>query len=91
MLQLSLYNIFDRIVRSGPEPREAVLKLLAQLIQLNAKRGAMQVDPASVASDGLVINTQAVLLQLAGPFIDAQFSKVGTNFLPDILGVILLN
>ncbi|KAG0144275.1 hypothetical protein CROQUDRAFT_660243 [Cronartium quercuum f. sp. fusiforme G11] len=75
-LQLSLYNIFDRIVRAGPESREAVLKLWAQAIKLNAKRGAMHVDRGSVASDGVIINIQAVLLQFAGPFLDPQFSKI---------------
>ncbi|EGF97776.1 uncharacterized protein MELLADRAFT_118656 [Melampsora larici-populina 98AG31] len=75
-LHLSLYNIFDRIVRAGPEPREGVLQFWAQVIQLNLKRAAMQVDPAVVSSDGFIINTQAVLLQFAGPFLDPQFSKI---------------
>ncbi|KAH9819920.1 ubiquitin elongating factor core-domain-containing protein [Melampsora americana] len=75
-LHLSLYTIFDRIVRAGPEPRESVLQFWAQVIQLNLKRAAMQVDPAIVSSDGFIINTQAVLLQFAGPFLDPQFSKI---------------
>lgn len=75
-LQLSLYNIFDRIVRSGPSAREAVLNLWAQIIQLNQKRAAIQVDRMTVASDGTIINTQAVLLQFAAPFLDSQFTKI---------------
>ncbi|EFP85768.2 uncharacterized protein PGTG_11097 [Puccinia graminis f. sp. tritici CRL 75-36-700-3] len=75
-LQLSLFNIFDRIVRSGPAPREAVLKLWAQIIQLNNKRAAIQVDKNTVASDGTIINTQAILLQFAAPFLDSQYSKI---------------
>jgi ubiquitin conjugation factor E4 B len=71
-----LFNIFDRIVRSGPAPREAVLKLWAQIIQLNNKRAAIQVDKNTVASDGTIINTQAILLQFAAPFLDSQYSKV---------------
>ncbi|WAQ85400.1 hypothetical protein PtA15_6A28 [Puccinia triticina] len=75
-LQLSLFNIFDRIVRSGPVPREAVLEFWAQAIQLNNKRAAIQVDKNAVASDGTMINTQAVLLQFAAPFLDSQYSKI---------------
>jgi len=75
-LQLSLFNIFDRIVRSGPSPREAVLNLWAQIIQFNNKRAAIQVDRKMVASDGIIINTQAVLLQFAAPFLDSQYSKI---------------
>ncbi|KNZ58553.1 hypothetical protein VP01_1908g1 [Puccinia sorghi] len=75
-LQLSLFNIFDRIVRSGPSPREAVLTLWAQIIQFNNKRAAIQVDRKIVASDGIIVNTQAVLLQFAAPFLDSQYSKI---------------
>ncbi|KAI9620094.1 hypothetical protein KEM48_008369 [Puccinia striiformis f. sp. tritici PST-130] len=75
-LQLSLFNIFDRIVRSGPGPRESVLNFWAKIIQFNQKRAAIQVDKNRVASDGTIINTQAVLLQFAAPFLDSQFSKI---------------
>ncbi|MBW0490567.1 hypothetical protein O181_030282 [Austropuccinia psidii MF-1] len=75
-LQLSLFNVFDRIVRSGPLPRESVLEFWAKIIQFNSKRAAIQVDRASVASDGIIVNTQAVLLQFAAPFLDPQFSKI---------------
>ncbi|CAH7685783.1 ubiquitin elongating factor core-domain-containing protein [Phakopsora pachyrhizi] len=75
-IQLSFFNIFDRIVRAGPAPREAVLKHWAKVIELNSKRAAIQVDRNTVSSDGLMINTQAVLLQFAGPFLDYQCSKI---------------
>ncbi|PLW41722.1 hypothetical protein PCANC_04531 [Puccinia coronata f. sp. avenae] len=75
-LQLSLFNIFDRIVRAGPASREAVLTLWAKIIQFNNKRAAMRVDKGTVASDGVIINTQAVLLQFAAPFLDPQYSKI---------------
>lgn len=66
----------DRIVRSGPEPREAVLNYLAQAVQLNVKRGGSHVDPATVASDGFMLNLSVTLLRFSEPFLDAKFSKV---------------
>lgn len=75
-VQLSLYTVLDRIVRTGPASREAVLQFFADSITLNAKRTAMRVDPRVVSSDGYMVNLQAVLLQFASPFIDPHYSKV---------------
>lgn len=36
----------------------------------------MRVNPATVASDGFMVNVQAVLLRFAEPFVDATYSKV---------------
>ena len=44
---------------------------------MNVKRGGMQVDPETVASDGFMINLQTVLLRFAEPFMDSKYSKVG--------------
>lgn len=70
------------MVRSGPPAREAVLNYYARVIQLNLKRGGMQVDPETVASDGYMINLQATLLRFAEPFMDAKYSKVTSNSSP---------
>jgi ubiquitin conjugation factor E4 B len=75
-LQQSVFTILNGIVRSGPQPREAVLDYFARALQLNLKRGGMHVDPATVASDGFMINLQSALLRFAEPFLDANFSKV---------------
>jgi ubiquitin conjugation factor E4 B len=54
-----------------------VLNHFAKVVQINTKRGGMQVDPATVASDGYMINMQAALLRFVENFVDAKFSKVG--------------
>lgn len=74
--QQSLFNILNHIVRSGTEPREAVLNFLARTIQLNVKRDGSHVDPATVASDGFMLNLSIALLRFAEPFLDSKFSKV---------------
>ena len=64
------------MVRASPESREAVLQYFAKVVSLNVKRGGMQVDPTTVASDGFMINLQSILLSFAEPFMDATYSKV---------------
>ncbi|KIO29369.1 hypothetical protein M407DRAFT_70531 [Tulasnella calospora MUT 4182] len=76
VLQQSLFSIINAVVRSGPTPREACLSYLAAALNLNLRRGGMRIDPATVASDGYMINLQTVLLRLAEPFLDAKFSKI---------------
>ncbi|CAE6456226.1 unnamed protein product [Rhizoctonia solani] len=36
----------------------------------------LKVDPRTVASDGFIVNLQAVLLRFAEPFLDAKYSKI---------------
>jgi hypothetical protein len=74
--QQSLFNVINAMVRSGAPAREAVLNYYARVIQLNLKRGGMQVDPETVASDAYMINLEATLLRFAEPFMDAKYSKV---------------
>lgn len=52
-----------------------MLNYLGRAVQLNLKRGGTHVDPATVASDGYMINLQAVLSRFAEPFLDATFTK----------------
>ncbi|KAN0087641.1 Ubiquitin elongating factor core domain containing protein [Tylopilus felleus] len=75
-LQSSLFQIFNTLVRASPESREAVLEYFATAVKLNIKRAGMQVDPQTVATDSFMVNLQTVLLHLAEPFIDAQYSKM---------------
>lgn len=53
-----------------------MLQLFAKVLQMNVKRQGLQVDPRTVAGDGFMVNMQAVLLQLALPFIDAHYTKL---------------
>ncbi|KAF8158117.1 ubiquitin elongating factor core-domain-containing protein [Crassisporium funariophilum] len=75
-LQSSLFQIFNTLVRAGPESREAVLDYFARVVSLNVKRSGMQVDPTTVASDSFVLNMQSVLLRFAEPFMDANYTKM---------------
>ncbi|THH05498.1 hypothetical protein EW145_g4753 [Phellinidium pouzarii] len=75
-LQSTLFQVFNTIVRASPEAREVVLQYFSRAIGLNVKRGGMQVDPGTVASDGFMINMQAILLRFAEPFMDAKYSKI---------------
>ncbi|KAF9013252.1 ubiquitin elongating factor core-domain-containing protein [Cyathus striatus] len=75
-LQSSLFQVFNAIVRAGPEPREAVLAYFARVIFLNHRRAGMQVDPDTVASDSFMVNLQSVLLRFAEPFMDAGYTKI---------------
>ncbi|KAI9573523.1 ubiquitin elongating factor core-domain-containing protein [Boletus coccyginus] len=75
-LQTSLFQIFNTLVRTSPESREAVLGYFATAVKLNIKRAGMQVDPQTVASDSFMVNLQNVLLRFAEPFIDSRYSKM---------------
>lgn len=75
-IQDQLYQITMCIIRASHESKIKVLDFFALAINLNKKRGAIQVDPATVASDGFMLNITAVLNKLSEPFMDASFSKL---------------
>ena len=53
-----------------------MLDWFSAALALNTKRKALQVDPATVASDGFMINLVAVLNKFADPFVDVQAKRV---------------
>ncbi|GAA0149185.1 ubiquitin-protein ligase [Lithospermum erythrorhizon] len=55
--------------------RENVLGYLAIVINKNAGRAHIQVDPLACASSGMFVNLSAVMLRLCGPFLDANLTK----------------
>ncbi|XP_061947555.1 probable ubiquitin conjugation factor E4 [Populus nigra] len=57
------------------DTRESVLQYLAEVINRNATRAHIQVDPLSCASSGMFVNLSAVMLRLSEPFLDANLSK----------------
>ncbi|KAF8517435.1 ubiquitin elongating factor core-domain-containing protein [Hysterangium stoloniferum] len=75
-LQGSLFQIFNAIIRASPESREGALAYFARAVNLNVKRGGMQVNFETVASDAFLINLHAILLRFAEPFMDARYSKL---------------
>ncbi|EIM85743.1 uncharacterized protein STEHIDRAFT_59114 [Stereum hirsutum FP-91666 SS1] len=75
-LQSSLFQIFNTIVRTSPECREAFLAFVARVIELNIKRAGMQVEAETVSSDSFMTNLQLILFSFVDPFMDASYSKI---------------
>lgn len=74
----NLYDGLAEILRSllkNTSTRENVLQYIAEVINKNASRAHIQVDPISSASSGMFVNLSAVMLRLCEPFLDANSSK----------------
>ncbi|GMJ04118.1 Mutant, snc1 -enhancing 3, r Ubiquitin Fusion Degradation Protein2 [Hibiscus trionum] len=74
----TLYNDLSDVLLCllrNPETRDGVLEYLAEVINKNASRAHLQVDPISCASSGMFVNLSAVMLRLAEPFLDANLTK----------------
>jgi ubiquitin conjugation factor E4 B len=77
MVQTNLYDIFMSLIKSGPSAKEGVLNYIAKAIELNSKRGQMQVDKKLVCSDGFIHNLLQVCKRLCEPiYLDHSFSKL---------------
>ncbi|XP_027359137.1 probable ubiquitin conjugation factor E4 isoform X2 [Abrus precatorius] len=63
------------ILLKSTDTRENVLKYLAEVININASRAHIQVDPIACASSGTFVNLSAVMLHLCEPFLDANLTK----------------
>ena len=74
--QIDLLDITNHIIRTSREAREKMLDWFATCVNLNHKRRGMQIDPATVSSDGFMMNVMICLDQLCEPFMDATFSKI---------------
>ncbi|TPX62156.1 hypothetical protein PhCBS80983_g00746 [Powellomyces hirtus] len=75
-VQGTLHRIMMDIIRTGPEPREGVLKYFSYVLNLNIRRGRMQVDMREVSSDGFMYNLLQVALRMAEPLMKNQYSKL---------------
>ncbi|XP_071709994.1 probable ubiquitin conjugation factor E4 isoform X1 [Rutidosis leptorrhynchoides] len=74
----NLYDGLAEILRSllkNTGTRENVLQYIAEVINKNASRAHIQVDPISSASSGMFVNLSAVMLRLCEPFLDANSTK----------------
>lgn len=74
----NLYDGLAEILRSllkNTNTRENVLQYIAEVINKNASRAHIQVDPMSSASSGMFVNLSAVMLRLCEPFLDANSTK----------------
>lgn len=70
-----LFKICSCIIKSGSLGRRGVLDWFSAALSQNEKRKALQVDPATVASDGFMVNIVAVLNKFADPFISITANK----------------
>ncbi|KAJ0535554.1 putative U box domain, Zinc finger, RING/FYVE/PHD-type, ubiquitin conjugation factor E4, core [Helianthus annuus] len=64
-----------RTLLKNTSTRENVLQYIAEVINKNASRAHIQVDPISSASSGMFVNLSAVMLRLCEPFLDANSTK----------------
>lgn len=74
----NLYDGLGEIMLSllkNADTRESVLQYLAEVIQKNASRAHIQVDPLACASSGTFVNLSAVMIRLCEPFLDANLTK----------------
>ncbi|KAI3784885.1 hypothetical protein L1987_43993 [Smallanthus sonchifolius] len=74
----NLYAGLADVLRSllkNTSTRENVLQYIAEVINKNASRAHIQVDPISSASSGMFVNLSAVMLRLCEPFLDANSTK----------------
>ncbi|OEL27750.1 putative ubiquitin conjugation factor E4 [Dichanthelium oligosanthes] len=63
------------ILLKNLDTREKVLEYIAEVINKNASRSGMQVDPLKCASTGMFVNLSSVMLRLCEPFLDNMESK----------------
>ncbi|XVE83728.1 hypothetical protein DITRI_Ditri16bG0109600 [Diplodiscus trichospermus] len=74
-------NLYDGLAEvllcllKNTDTRQSVLEYLAEVINKNASRAHIQVDPISCASSGMFDNLSAVMLRLSEPFLDANLTK----------------
>ncbi|KAK1421953.1 hypothetical protein QVD17_24734 [Tagetes erecta] len=74
----NLYDGLAEVLRSllkNTSTRENVLQYIAEVINKNASRSHIQVNPISSASSGMFVNLSAVMLRLCEPFLDANSTK----------------
>ncbi|KAL1291560.1 hypothetical protein HN51_060091 [Arachis hypogaea] len=69
-----LYEVLFILLKSK-DTRDSVLEYLAEVININASRAHIQVDPITCASSGMFVNLSAVMLHLCEPFLDANLTK----------------
>lgn len=74
--QDNLHKICTSIIKSGDKGKRGVLDWFAAVLDQNQKRRALQVDSATVATDGFMYNVVAVLNRFAIPFVDINGTKV---------------
>lgn len=76
-LQGALFQVWDRLVRSGKQERLLTLQYTLRTLATNALRAGMQADPIKVVDDGFADNLASVWLKLSEPFTnDSQLKRL---------------
>ena len=75
-LQQLLFSIVNSVVRSSGASREGVLSYFSHVLKINVRRDGMRIDRRTVAGDAFMINIASILMDLAVPFMDANYSKI---------------
>ncbi|KAJ2676455.1 Ubiquitin conjugation factor E4 [Coemansia spiralis] len=74
-LQSTLFDMFDRLVRSGVPERNLTLQYTLRTLATNALRSGMQVDMTKVVDDGFADNLAVIWLRLSEPFANDALLK----------------
>ncbi|KAJ2845084.1 Ubiquitin conjugation factor E4, partial [Coemansia brasiliensis] len=82
-LQAALFEIINRLVRSGAEERTRTLQFSLRALATNALRSGMQVDFTRVVDDGFADNLASVWLRLSEPFTNDAMLKRLSRIDPD--------
>ncbi|KAJ2148819.1 Ubiquitin conjugation factor E4 [Coemansia sp. RSA 564] len=76
-LHSALFEIVNRLIRSGADERTLVLQLSLRTLATNALRSGMQVDFTKVVDDGFADNLAFVWMRLSEPFTnDARLTRL---------------
>ncbi|KAJ2642433.1 Ubiquitin conjugation factor E4, partial [Coemansia sp. RSA 1694] len=76
-LQAALFQICDRLVRTGADERAMLTRYTLRVLATNARRSGMQADATKVVDDGFADNLACVWLRLSEPFTnDPQLRRI---------------
>ncbi|KAJ2633580.1 Ubiquitin conjugation factor E4 [Coemansia sp. RSA 1290] len=82
-LQSALFEVVNRLVRSGADERAQTLQFSLRVLATNALRSGMQVDFTRVVDDGFADNLASVWLRLSEPFTNDAMLKRLNRIDPD--------
>ena len=85
-----LKDIVLRLLKTSPEAKEAVLQWFAAVLRTNTERIRLGGDYNSTATDGFMLNINAVLLLLSAPFFDTP-NKINTTFIANYTRINIAN
>lgn len=80
-----LFDIVNKLIRGSPETRNALMKWLADLVNVSHLRTGSHADPTKLASDAIMFNITMILIKLSAPFLEyptySKLDKIDINYL----------